>query len=179
MDAKKNKDMPKLNEEKLKKDAEKLNKEASVVSKDASKIEAQNKEKELQKKNKEIIKKIKEEIIEKINADFEEKEVDQRLLYVVPYKEFNLTVPEEDNEVGLMLNDIFLAVREIKAEDGDINRFFDLYDNEGAKIGDTNRNHRLNVDVKLLEKILEEQIKTIENSGMKVAAKESLETKAD
>ena len=175
MDAKKNKDMPKLNEEKLKKDAEKLNKEASVVSKDASKIEAQNKEKELQKKNKEIIKKIKEEIIEKINADFEEKEVDQRLLYVVPYKEFNLTVPEEDNEVGLMLNDIFLAVREIKAEDGDINRFFDLYDNEGAKIGDTNRNHRLNVDVKLLEKILEEQIKTIENSGMKVAAKESLE----
>lgn len=120
------------------------------------------------------VKQIKKEEIDAINSNYEANGIEEKLLYVAPYEEFNISVPENDNEAGLMLNDVFVVVKERLDKGNGTNIFYDIYDQDGNKIGETDSSHRIKLDRDLLEDKINEQIKAIEGAGLGVAAIETL-----
>ena len=110
-----------------------------------------------------------------IDAERKELSDKQRLLYVTPYKEFNISVPQKSKEVGLMLNDVFVAVKQVVDKDGKKYKEFDLFDKNGKKVVTTDSSHRMKLDRDLLEDSVQAQIKAIEEAGLEVAAKNSID----
>lgn len=58
----------------------------------------------------------------------------QRYLYTMPYETLNLTNPANSNEIGISINDVYVAVKQIQDYTGEIYRQFELYkvyENEG------------------------------------------------
>lgn len=107
-----------------------------------------------------------------INIQRKEALEGEKVLYITPYKEFNLSVPQNSKEVGLMLSNVFVAVKTVNGK-----FFYDLFDKDGNKIATTDNNHRMKLDRDLLEDTIQNQINAIEEAGFSVAAKDSIDKK--
>ena len=66
----------------------------------------------------------------------------QRYLYTMPYETLNLTNPISENEIGISINDVYIAVKQVEDSAGEISRQFELYkvyeNSDVIKIAETN-----------------------------------------
>lgn len=75
-------------------------------------------------KTKEVhkIEAVREKVIEGM-----EDSTNQRYLYTIPYERLNLTNPTSADEIGISIEDVYVAVKQIQDSTGEIRRQFELY----------------------------------------------------
>lgn len=92
------------------------------------------------------------EIRKKVIEDMQEK-LNEKLLYIIPYKEFYLSNPDEKNEVAIKLNDIYFIAKEIINEKGDTQKKVELY-NDNNKIAETGNDNKLRYGKEITEELI-------------------------
>lgn len=124
--------------------------------------------------NKEMLNQIKEKVIEEINHRYEKEESTEKFMYVLPYKSIPVTMPSMETELPIILNDVVLAVKQKQKEEAII-RIFELYNKDGQKIMESQDDGRVKFDREIMDDILKERIKAIEEAGYEAAAANTLD----
>ena len=125
---------------------------------------------------KELTKTIQSDVLKLMQEQDNENE---RFLYAIPYNEFYLTQPSNENEVALKLNEIVLIVKEmIVNKYGETKRKFELYNNESQKIGTAVEGENFIADKEILCSIIETQQRALNNLGgnYRIAGIDSIDT---
>lgn len=83
-----------------------------------------------------------------------ENNLNERYLYVLPYKEFYLTNSDKTDEVGFAKKDIFIVVKQLEESEGKIKRAFELYDNDTNKFAETDENGRIKYEKEITDELI-------------------------
>ncbi|MBO5179503.1 MAG: hypothetical protein J6B87_04060 [Clostridia bacterium] len=110
-----------------------------------------------------------------LGQDTDEIRNSESLLYAVPYNSLPVTSPKNENEEAIVLENIILAVKErIIDEYGTTARIFELYTEDGEKIGGTDEDGRMIYDKEIMDELIKEKIRIIRESGKEPAGLDSL-----
>lgn len=110
-----------------------------------------------------------------LGQDTNEIRNNEHLLYTVPYNSIPITSPKNDNEEAITLENVILAVKErIVDEYGRASRIFELYTEDGQKIGGTDEDGRMIYDKEIIDELIKDKIKIIRESGKEPAGLDSL-----
>lgn len=110
-----------------------------------------------------------------LGQDTNEIRNNEHLLYAVPYNSLPITSPKSESEEAITLENIILAVKErIVDEYGSAARIFELYTEDGEKIGGTDEDGRMIYDKEIMDELIKDKIKIIRESGKEPAGLDSL-----
>lgn len=106
------------------------------------------------------------ELRKKVIEEMEYKE-NERFLYIIPYKDFYLSNPNTSSEIAVPLHDIYIVFKQIKDNEDNVKRKFEIYNKNFEKIGYTDENNKLIYDKEITETIAEAQnkIKAVMENG--------------
>lgn len=89
--------------------------------------------------------------------------LDNEEVIIMPYESFNLTQPDEKNEVALTLNDIIVACTIKKDESGKIiDQMSQIYSKNGVKIGETVESGQIKCELEIISSLIESQQKKLD-----------------
>lgn len=122
-----------------------------------------------------VLKQIKEDIMAQLNKQNELGVRTSRLVSVVPYNLFPITVPKSSQEIAITLENVYVAITErIIDEFGNTKKTFLIYDNTAQEIAKSEEDSKLKLDRDILDKIIDEQVRNIEKLGLTAAGIDSL-----
>lgn len=121
--------------------------------------------------NEDVLNEIKKKVIEEIGERYEGETSEERFMYAVPYKSIPVTMPSTENELPIILNDVVLAVKQkIIDRYGNTTRIFELYGEDAQKIMETQDDGKVKFEREVLDELIQEKIKVIEEAGYEAAA---------